>query len=77
MVKVLCNELPVLLLLFYRKISDSVGLQSQTSESQVAAENIAFLVGALCRPAGFPRKETFKLRLELRHGLGHGLGLVA
>ena len=59
-----------------------LGLQSQTSRSKDAAENVAFLVGALCRPGGFHTKGTFQLRLELRHGLvvllwlRHGFRLV-
>ena len=47
---------------------------SLTSGSQDVDGLVAFLVGALCRPAGCPRKETFWQRLELRHGLRHGLG---
>ena len=49
----------------------------QTSGSLDAAENVAFYVWELCRPGGFPRKETFQLRLELRlrHVLRHGLRL--
>ena len=50
---------------------------SLTSGSQDVDGLVAVSVGALCRQAGFPRKETLRLwhelRLELRHGLSHGL----
>ena len=50
----------------------TVELQSQTSGCQDVAENIAFLVEALCRQGGFPGKGLQMVCL----GLGCGMGSI-